>query len=199
MSTGRSRQASLRAPRLPKLTRAERADINRRNRLVEEHLQWARGIAESVVRKLPTWFTVEDLIGPAEIGLIQAASRYDASKNDNFRAYAQQRVFGACIASIRRREYKERAHFELEDTHTFLGPGPDQTAQASITRRKMWERVGELPAPNARVLRMHYFADMTLVEIAAKMGCGESWVCRLHREGLAMLRARCADLKDLAA
>lgn len=186
--------------RLP--ARKPRAKLAARDRLVLEHLDWAKGIAAAVARRLPTWFTVDDLTGPAEIGLIQAADRYDAGRNDNFRAYAQARVYGACIASIRRREYRERSHFELEPKHTthlmHPGPLPDQEAQASITRMALWRRVQELPPANARVLRSHYFRGLTLVKIAEAMGCSESWVCRLHREGLEMLRLRCRDLREAA-
>jgi len=198
LSTGKSRQAML-TIRPRKLTKAEQRALAHRDRLVLEHLEWARGIAAKLARRLPTWFTPEELVGPAEIGLIEAASRYDATKNDNFRAYAQRRVFGSCIGAIRRREYRERSHFELEDVHTSTAPMPDVEAQAAITRQQMWDRVRELPPANARVIRAHYLAGMTLVEIAGRMGVSESWVCRLHREGLAMLQGRCADLKDLAA
>ena len=197
MSTVKLRQAALKL-RPRKLSKAEQQRMAARDRLVIDHLDWARGIAAAVAKRLPTWFTVEDLVGPAEIGLVQAASRYDSTRNDNFMAYAQQRVYGACIQSVRRREYKERGHFALEDRYTSSAASPDQQAQSSITRQKMWARVGELPAANARVLRSHYFAGQTLVEIARRMEVSESWVCRLHRDGLQMLRARCADLKEAA-
>jgi len=199
LSTGRSLQASLRA-KPPKPTAAERRGLAARNRLVVEHLEWARGIARSVAARLPTWFVEEDLVGPAEIGLIQAAERYDRTRNDNFRAYAQRRVFGACIQSVRRREYRERASITLiEDVHTHPGDRPDAEAQEAITLQRMWRRVRELPKANARVIRAHYLEDMTLVEIAGQMGVSESWVCRLHRDGLGMLRGRCRDMEDLAA
>jgi RNA polymerase sigma factor for flagellar operon FliA len=187
---------------------------------VEQHLEWAHAIAAAVARRLPTWFTLEDLMGPAEIGLIQAASRYDAAKNDSFRGYAQRRVYGACIASIRRREYKERGHLSLEDVTDFRytgarensdrsgdnfelqipagGPGTDERAQVAITRRVVVERVRELPPAHARVMRAHYFRNMTLIQIAKEMDVTEAWVCRLHREAIEMLRLRCRDLKEAA-
>ena len=198
MSTEISLRASCR-PKIKKLTKAEQAAIASRNKLVEQHLEWAWRIAASVADGLPTWFRVDDLRGPAEIGLIQAASRYDPAKNDNFRAYAKQRVYGACIASIRRREYKERSHLELEDTHSHPDAGPDAKAQVEIARQQVRRYVAELPPANARVLRAYYFQELTLVEIASRMNISESWVYRLHREGLQMLHARCAPLKDLAA
>jgi len=180
---------------------SQTARLKARDTLIEQHLAWAHAIARKVARRLPTWFTVEDLVGPAEIGLIQAAERYNPEKNDNFRAYAQRRVYGQCIASIRRREYSERALLSIDTVRerSSAAPGPESTAQAAIANSTMWKRVAELPAANARVLRSHYFAEMTLSEIAGHMNVSVSWVSRLHRQGLEMLRLRCRDLEDLAA
>ena len=181
------------------------------------NLEWARGIARKVAHSLPTWFTVEDLVGPAEIGLLQAAERYDPSRNDSFRAYAQRRVYGECIASVRRREYRERAFRSLDspaghaDAQCVMNreerslvaiastPGPDREAQLAIAGARMRERVRQLGNPHARVLWAHYWAEMTLVEIGARLGVSESRVCQLHREGLEMLRLTCRDLAELAA
>jgi len=170
-----------------------------RDALVIEHAEWARGIAAAVARRLPTWFRAEDLVGPAEIGLIQAAERYDPAKNDNFRAYARRRVFGECIASIRRREYRQRAYLELKDTHADPRPGPDAVAQVAIGGSRVSERIAELPAAHAHVLRKHYWDGLTLAAIAERMKVSQAQACRLHREGLEMLRSRCRDLAGLAA
>lgn len=174
----------------------------RRDALVLEHLEWARAIAAGLARRLPTWFTVEDLTGPAEIGLIRAAERYDASTGVPFRAYAQARVYGACIDSVRRREYRERARpsidadgplenvpYEVRDP----GPSPEERAYAGELAA-VWERVRELPTRHRLVIVGLYREGMTLTEISRTVEVSPSRVSQMRREALDMLRAMVEDL-----
>lgn len=186
-----------------------------------EHLGWAREVAASIARTLPTWFLVDDLTGPAEIGLIQAADRYDPSRNSNFRAFARRYVCGRCIDSIRRREYKERAHTSLDappekqnnagserDTRDARnqeavspGPSPEEHAIAAERAARLglvWISVLEMPNRHRAVIIRVYLMGMTLEEIAATLGLGASSVSKIHREALAMLRESCADLRKAA-
>ena len=89
--------------------------LAQRDELIVAHLEWARGIARNVARCLPTWFTADDLTGPAEIALIEVAAKYDPDRGVPFRSFAHQRIYGACFDSARRREYRERAHRSLSD------------------------------------------------------------------------------------
>jgi RNA polymerase sigma factor (sigma-70 family) len=189
------REASYR-PKLRKLSKRELADLERRNTLVLAHLDWAHGIARQALRNLPTWFVLEDLLGPAEIGLIQAAERYDPQRNDNFRGYAQQRVWGACISAIRRREYRERAHYSIDtprsdgDVPTDTpdpAPSPEEQANAS-QQQAIWQHVRRLPARHRLVIQRVYGDGHTLVEIAQAARVGESRLSQIHREALEMLR-----------
>lgn len=219
-SSTKPREASYR-PRLKKLSKAELVDLERRNALVIEHLDWAYGIARAALRGLPTWFTLDDLTGPAEIGLIQAAERYDAATGVPFRAYAQQRVYGACISSIRRREYRERAHESLDvvvEQHEQsvlreesasdgkartarpvipslrdVQPTPEEAIQA--TRGGIFESTWRLPARHRRVILLHYQQSVSLEEIAGRIGVGASRVSQLHREALVMLRPAAEEIR----
>lgn len=191
----------------PRLSKQELADLARRDALVLEHLQWARGIAAHLVRSLPTWFTVEDLTGPAEIGLIKAAARYDVSSGVPFRAYAQARVYGACIDSVRRREYRERAHQSLDADGPVEMPAyenlrdqqasPEEAACAAELAA-VWEHVRRLPRRHRMVIVSVYRGGMTLADLARREEVSASRLSQIHREALEMLKETCRNLHQAA-
>lgn len=49
--------------------------------------------------------------------------------------------------------------------------------------------VDRLPADQARVVKLYYFADRTLDEVGEELGCRKSWACKLHKSALRKLRA----------
>lgn len=61
-----------------------------RDALITEHVEWARVIARHVARRLPTWFTDDNLTGPAEIALTEAATKYDPSRGVPVRLFARE-------------------------------------------------------------------------------------------------------------
>lgn len=166
-----------------------------RNRIVEENLAWAHGIADRVARRLPSWFHAEDLHGAVEIALIKESDRYRSFQLTPFQAFARQRITGACYDAIRRREYKERAHQPLEvegeggRDARIADPGPSPERLAELSEMKgVWVNVGKLPEAHARVIKSIYGDGRSSAETAKAMGVSEGWTSRLHSEGLAMLR-----------
>src|ERR1035438_9197058 len=99
----------------------------RQSALIQEHIEWARQIARHVASMLPSWFTDDDLTGPAEVALVSVVARYDRKRSIPFRNFAQRRIYGACFDAIRRKEYKERGHLPLSsDTAVCPLPSPEQ-------------------------------------------------------------------------
>jgi RNA polymerase sigma factor (sigma-70 family) len=172
--------------------------IQKRNEIVENNLDWARGIAERIARRLPTWFCADDLMGQAEIALIRVADQYASYQRVPFRAFAIQRLRGACYDAIRRREYKERGHLSLDEPHfdnpvsreaVEGGPDPEQLAlQADLGR--IWQHVHTLPARQAEVIWLLYVAEMSGKQVAERMGMSEPWVSSTRAEALVMLRGK---------
>jgi len=57
---------------------------------------------------IPPHVDRDDLLSDAYIGFLDAQSKYDASKNPNFKSYAYVRVRGAIIDGMRSREWLPR-------------------------------------------------------------------------------------------
>jgi predicted transcriptional regulator len=93
-------------------------DHSQRDALIAEHIDWARRLAEREARKLPRQFTADDLTGPAEAALLDAAAEYDPSRGVPFRAYAVRLIRWRCLDAVRRKEYFERTLSSLSAVQT---------------------------------------------------------------------------------
>ena len=61
------------------------------------------------------------------------------------------------------------------------------------------EAIGELPARERQILALSYSDDLTLAEIGAVVGVGESRVCQLRTQAIARLRARLREWQSSRA
>ena len=75
--------------------------VEDRERLILEHLPQVRWIAANVHEKLPSGILQEDLVSAGIIGLIAAIDNFDPSRNTSLRTYAEYRIRGAILDSMR--------------------------------------------------------------------------------------------------
>src|SRR5574338_309108 len=73
-----------------------------RDQLIREHAEVARRIALRMARRCPTWVAREDLISAGMVGLIEAADRYDDSREEPFISFAEHRIRVAVMDELRR-------------------------------------------------------------------------------------------------
>ena len=79
-----------------------------RNRLVCEHADAARRIALRMARRCPDWINREDIVSAGMVGLIEAADRYDTTRQEPFIAFAEHRIRGAVLDELRRGDIMPR-------------------------------------------------------------------------------------------
>jgi RNA polymerase sigma factor FliA len=72
-----------------------------RERLILQHMPQVRWIAANIHEKLPVTVLQEDLVSAGIIGLIAAIDNFDRSRNISLRTYAEYRIRGAILDSIR--------------------------------------------------------------------------------------------------
>ncbi|MDY6949934.1 MAG: RNA polymerase sigma factor FliA [Thermodesulfobacteriota bacterium] len=96
-----------------------------RDDLITQHLPHVKRIVQRIAVHLPKSVDLDDLINAGVIGLIEAAQRYDSSRDNTFITYAAFRIKGAVLSELRSRDFLskanrkkarelERAHFRLE-------------------------------------------------------------------------------------
>ncbi len=90
------------------LSTSEAAAAAEREQMLVEHLPTVRYIARRIHERLPQHVELEDLVSAGVVGLIDALSKFDLSKRVQFKSYAQFRVRGAILDSLRTLDWSPR-------------------------------------------------------------------------------------------
>jgi RNA polymerase sigma factor FliA len=79
-----------------------------RDRLIRDYSDAARRIALRMARRCPDWIAREDIVAAGLLGLIEAADRYDDTRQEPFLAFAEHRIRGAVLDELRRGDIMPR-------------------------------------------------------------------------------------------
>jgi len=223
-------------------------------RILLEHLPMVRFLARRIHERLPQHVDIEDLVSAGVVGLMDAFSKFDPVKKVQFRSYAQFRVRGAILDSLRTLDWSPRelrrkgrlvdstyaelsgklgrapseneiAHqmginlqelqsllaeldgLELgslriessrdgkeEDLTDYIPSKPEETPFFQCLRSEikhlLANAISELPEKEQRVLALYYYEELTMKEVGATLGIGESRVSQIHSLAMVRLRAR---------
>ncbi len=77
-------------------------------RLLLEHLPVVRFLARRIHERLPQHVDIEDLVSAGVVGLMDAFAKFDPAKKVQFRSYAQFRIRGAILDSLRTLDWSPR-------------------------------------------------------------------------------------------
>jgi RNA polymerase sigma factor for flagellar operon FliA len=226
---------------------------NEREEEILRHLPLVRTVVDRVAAHLPPTVDREDLFHAGVIGLIDALTRFDASRDNAFSTYAVMRIRGQVIDELRARDWvtrgaRERAkayHHAVKELSRTLERMPtdgelaeelevDEADLAEIEREAQLAVQVSLDAPvgeesrlgstlarrddadanphrnldaadrrelvlqilaglgeqDRLVVKLYYFENLLMKEIAAIIGVTESRVCQIHSRVLAVLRTR---------
>lgn len=87
---------------------AQSLSAEEREQLILEHLPQVRLIARRIHDRLPESVSLEDLISTGIVGLISAIDRFDASHNVKLKTYAEYKIRGAILDSLRGLDWAPR-------------------------------------------------------------------------------------------
>jgi RNA polymerase sigma factor FliA len=79
-----------------------------REQLILEHLPQVRLIARRIHERLPESVSLDDLISTGIVGLITAIDRFDAAHNVKLKTYAEYKIRGAILDSLRGLDWAPR-------------------------------------------------------------------------------------------
>ncbi len=77
-------------------------------RALLEHLPVVRFLARRIHERLPQHVDLEDLVSAGVVGLMDAFTKFDPAKKVQFRSYAQFRIRGAILDSLRTLDWSPR-------------------------------------------------------------------------------------------
>jgi RNA polymerase sigma factor for flagellar operon FliA len=221
-----------------------------RERLLAEHLPQVRYIARRIHGRLPRNVQLEDLIHEGVIGLIDALDKFDPLKQVQLKSYAQFRIRGAILDSLRASDWSPRSlrakarqlekkrlemsaalgrsltdselagylGMELPDFARLLaelhaldlcsleatgktegrelpdhhpdGPvaDPFSLCLRGELKSRLLQAMAGLGERERQVLTLYYAEELTMKEVGAALGIGESRVSQIHSAAIVRLR-----------
>ena len=151
-----------------------------RERLILEHLPQVRLIARRIQERLPESVSLDDLVSTGVLGLISAIDNFDASHNVKLKTYAEYKIRGAILDSLRgldwaprqkRRKSKQiEAAIAVAEQRLHASPGEEEIAkELGITVDEYHEWLVEIRGLNVASLEyagneqgrdlVHYLPD----------------------------------------
>jgi RNA polymerase sigma factor for flagellar operon FliA len=83
--------------------------VAEREKLIIEHLSLIKHVAHRVATRLPASVEIGDLVNAGVIGLLDAVDKFQPQRGVKFRTYAELRVRGAIIDSLRDLDWAPRS------------------------------------------------------------------------------------------
>ena len=77
-------------------------DRQQRDALITAHVGLVHRVARKLSRDVPRHVTVDDLVGFGQLGLIDAATRFDPTRGVQFSTFAYYRIRGAIFDQVRK-------------------------------------------------------------------------------------------------
>ncbi len=146
-------------------------------RVLLEHLPIVRFLARRIHERLPHHVDIEDLVSAGVVGLMDAFQKFDPEKKVQFRSYAQFRIRGAILDSLRTldwspRELRRKGRAVEEAIHTLtarLGRAPGETEIAeemSLNLEEYQQLLGDLKGLEIGTLHVERNEDSGEEELA---------------------------------
>jgi RNA polymerase sigma factor for flagellar operon FliA len=96
------------SPRALKNYQTQDNAADEREHLILEHLPQVRLIARRIHERLPESVNLDDLVSTGTLGLIAAIDRFDSSHNVKLKTYAEYKIRGAILDSLRGLDWAPR-------------------------------------------------------------------------------------------
>jgi RNA polymerase sigma factor for flagellar operon FliA len=113
------------------------------DRLIEAYRSYSHAISAEILKKLPSSVDRDDVIGAAELGLVEAARNFDPSRGVLFKTFAYYRIRGSVYDALRKMGWLKRdsqLRFESganEYLRDYAEIGGDEPASAAAAHREI--------------------------------------------------------------
>ena len=84
-------------------------DAETRDEIIIEYSPLIRYIAQKIAARLPSNIELDDLISCGAIGLMDAIDKYDPTRDNKFKTYAEFRIRGAMLDELRSQDWVPRS------------------------------------------------------------------------------------------
>ena len=130
-----------------------------RDELILEHLPQIKYIAQRISTKLPSHVELNDLVSAGILGLLDAIEKFDPNRGVKFKTYAELRIKGAILDSLRNLDWAprslrkkskdlERVYRELEQRLGRPASDKEVCEAMEITLEEFYELVDQIKGLN---------------------------------------------------
>ena len=85
------------------------SDDPMRNQVIMDYAPLIKYIAQKIAARLPSNIDLDDLFSAGVIGLMDAIDKYDPSRDNKFKTYAEFRIRGAILDELRNQDWVPRS------------------------------------------------------------------------------------------
>lgn len=138
-----------------KYKETKKVDKKTKEKLILEYAPLIKFIAQKIAVRLPSNIEFDDLVSSGVIGLMDAIDKYDPSRDNKFKTYAEFRIRGAILDELRAQDWVprsvrekakqlERAHLKLEQR---LGRAPTEdelTSELQISKEEYFDLLNQV-------------------------------------------------------
>jgi RNA polymerase sigma factor for flagellar operon FliA len=181
--------------------RHRKMSLEVRDQIVLEHLPLVKAIAIRVYESLPVRVDLDDLVHAGVLGLFDAVTKYDETKNVAFHSYAKHRIKGAILDSLRQldwasrdlRQRQKRVEALTRDLTARFGRTPNEAEMADamgVSLERWRQMVSEMRTLG--LVRVNTTPDAEheqATEIAARPDSRPDRICEQHELQTTLARA----------
>ena len=133
----------------------KKIDRRTKEKLIIEYAPLIRFIAQKIAVRLPSNIEFDDLVSSGVIGLMDAIDKYDPTRDNKFKTYAEFRIRGAILDELRAQDWVprsvrekakqlERAHIRLEQQLRRLPTEEEITKELNISREEYFDLLNQV-------------------------------------------------------
>ncbi len=185
------------------IIKAQKGDINARNKLIEHNLRLVVFLAKKYEN---TGYDIEDLVSIGSIGLIKGINTYKIDKNIKLATYASRCVANEILMFLRKNK-KRKSEISLEDALNYdadgnelhlediLGTDSDLVPKAfeqKIDKQLVASHLNMLDEREREIMILRYglnnTKEYTQKQVAEKLGISQSYISRIEKKVIAKLK-----------
>ena len=167
-----------------KLVKGDFSPVNTdRERLIREYAGLIKFIASKIAARLPSNIELDDLMSSGVIGLMDAIDKYDSSRDNKFKTYAEFRIRGAILDELRSQDWVprsvrekakvlERAYSKIEREKGRQATDEEACIELGMTTEQYHEMLGEVRSVS--LLSYDDLSNLSNADKRALHGNGES-------------------------
>ncbi|MBY0369891.1 FliA/WhiG family RNA polymerase sigma factor [bacterium] len=133
----------------------KKIDRRTKEKLIKEYAPLIKFIAQKIAVRLPSNIEFDDLVSSGVIGLMDAIDKYDPSRDNKFKTYAEFRIRGAILDELRAQDWVprsvrekakqlERAHVRLEQKLRRIPTEDELTDELKISKEEYYDLLNQV-------------------------------------------------------